>query len=304
MPRASRKKRLLTPNKSQLLFKESPINGPKHDCGPQLRSAIYPRTFISDEQQRGGAPCISWVSPQFSSHDIKEVSRGKGKNLSTTRNKSNTVTGLSSHHDRRRAVSKYAPLSFETNREVSQHLRTNLRTKTSTYVAEEVRCLRGRNYRPVTLCNLDKGTVETPKRTCLQKEVKRSTAASVVGSVTSKRTEVTLNPPVHKNGKRTFEAFGSQTPNTSSALAPPEVETPEMPHCFSASSPSGIHLLFPPNQAKTPPHTPNTSVLVNDTPEKDYGLRVTWRRRKGLMKLLLDSGKLLLKDAVVANEWL
>ncbi|XP_055047432.2 RAD9, HUS1, RAD1-interacting nuclear orphan protein 1 isoform X1 [Misgurnus anguillicaudatus] len=300
MPRASRKKRLLTPNKSQLFFKEAPINGPKHDCGPQLRSAIYPRTFISDKQQRGGAPCISWVSPQFSSHDIKAVSRGNGKNLSTTRNKSNTVSGLSSHHDRRRAVSKYAPLSFETNREVSQHLRTNRRTKTSTDVAEEVRCSRGRNYRPVTLCNLDKGTVETPKRTRLRKEVKRSTAASVVGS----RTEVTIHPPVHKNGKRTFEAFGSQTPNTSSALAPPEVETPEMPHCFSASLPSGIHLLFPPNQAKTPPHTPNTNVLVKDTPEKDYGLRVTWRRRKGLMKLLIDSGKLLLRDAEVANEWL
>ncbi len=65
MPRNSHKKRLLDPNKSQLLFVEAPINGPKHDYGPQLRSAIHPKSFISEKQQRSGAPCSSWVCACF-----------------------------------------------------------------------------------------------------------------------------------------------------------------------------------------------------------------------------------------------
>ncbi len=65
MPRNSHKKRLLDPNKSQLLFVEAPINGPKHEYGPQLRSAIHPKSFISEKQQRSGAPCSSWVCACF-----------------------------------------------------------------------------------------------------------------------------------------------------------------------------------------------------------------------------------------------
>ncbi|KAG1952813.1 RAD9, HUS1, RAD1-interacting nuclear protein [Pimephales promelas] len=72
---------------------------------------------------------------------------------------------------------------------------------------------------------------------------------------------------------------------------------------FILTSPTNVqHLLFSSNLAKTPPRTENTSILVKDTPEKDYGLRVTWRRRKELMKLLIDRGQLLLSDAEVANE--
>lgn len=65
MPRTSHKKRLLNPHKSQLLFVEAPINGPKHEYGPQLRSAIHPRSFISEKQQQSGAPYTSWVCACF-----------------------------------------------------------------------------------------------------------------------------------------------------------------------------------------------------------------------------------------------
>lgn len=309
MPRASSKKRLLNPNKSQLLFVEAPINGPKHEFGPQLRSAIHPRTFISEKQQRAGTQHSPWVSPQFSSHDVKAVCCGRGKNHSSTRCKSNTATGLSLHHNRRTAVCKYSPLSFETNTAVSQHRHKNLQAKTSIQVAKEVRCLRVRKDILVSADYLNKELVETSKRTpSLRKGMKRITATSVVTPVASRHTEV---PPNHENEKRTSEGFvhtpvskEGQTPNSTSVPAPPEVETPEMPHRSSASSASVSHLLFPPNQARTPPRTQNTSVLVEDTPEKDYGLRVTWRRRKGLMKVLMDRGKLLVTDTEVANEWI
>ncbi|XP_057180305.1 RAD9, HUS1, RAD1-interacting nuclear orphan protein 1 isoform X2 [Triplophysa rosa] len=311
MPRVSSKRRLLNPNKSQLLFEEAPINGPKHDCGPQLPSAIHPRTCISEKQQRANAQRSLWVnvSPQFSSHDIKAVSRGR----ESTRGKSNTVMGLSFHHNRPTAVCKYSPLSFETNTAVSQHPHKNTQTKTTIQQPlKEVRCSRAKKDRQISSSNLNKELVETPKRTpSLRKGVKRSTAQSVVRPGASRRTELPSTPPHHENEKRTPEGFvhtpvskEGQTPNTISVPAPLEVETPEMPHCSSASSASVSHLLFPPNQAKTPPRTENTSVLVEDTPEKDYGLRVTWRRRKGLMKVLMDRGKLLVTDTEVANEWI
>ncbi|KAA0720711.1 hypothetical protein E1301_Tti011536 [Triplophysa tibetana] len=302
MPRVSSKKRLLNPNKSQLLFEEAQINGPKHDCGPQLRSAIQPRTFISEKQQRANAQRLPWVSPQFSSLDIKAASRGR----ESTRCKS-------FHHNRRTAVCKYTQLSFETNTAVSQHRNKNLHTKpTIQPVLEEVRCSTAKKDRPISSRNLNKELVETPKRTAsLLKGVKRSTAQSVVRPVASRHTELSSIQRNHGNEKRTTEGLvhipvskEGQTPNTSSVPAPPEVETPEMPHCSSAASDSISHLRFPQNQAKTPPRTQNTSVLVEDTPEKDYGLRVTWRRRKGLMKVLMERGKLLVTDTQVANEWI
>lgn len=36
----------------------------------------------------------------------------------------------------------------------------------------------------------------------------------------------------------------------------------------------------------------SAAVLVADTPEHEYGVRVTWRRRPRLMKYLLERGKL------------
>lgn len=248
------------------------------------------------------------VSPQFSSHDIKAVSRGRAKNHSGTR--SNTATGLSLHHNKRTAVCKYSALSFDTNTAVSQH-----RHKTKATIQQSTKDFRysgAKKDRPGSSGNLNKELEETPKRSSsLRKGVKRSTATSVVRPVASRCTEVSSIPPNHENGKRTSNGFvhtpvskEGQTPNTTSVPAPPEIETPEMPHFSSVSSASVSHLLIPPNQAKTPPRTQNTGVLVEDTPEKDYGLRVTWRRRKGLMKILIDRGKLLVTDTKVANEWI
>lgn len=248
------------------------------------------------------------VSPQFSSRDIKEVSRGRGKNHSGTR--SNTATGLSLHHNKRTAVCKYSALPFDTN--TAQHRHKNLQTKTTIQQpTKDLRYSWAKKDRPGSSGNLNKELVETPRSSSLRKGVQRSTATSVVRPVASRRTEVSSIPHNHENEKRTSNGFVNtpvskegQTPNTTSVPAPPEIETPEMPHFSGVSSASVSHLLIPPNQAKTPPRTQNTGVLVEDTPEKDYGLRVTWRRRKGLMKILIDRGKLLVTDTKVANEWI
>ncbi|XP_056089407.1 RAD9, HUS1, RAD1-interacting nuclear orphan protein 1 isoform X2 [Rhinichthys klamathensis goyatoka] len=246
MPRTSHKKRLLNPHKSQLLFVEAPINGPKHEYGPQLRSAIHPRSFISEKQQQSGAPCTSWVSPQFNSLETTTVSRGK-----------------------------------RANKAGRENLRSSW-TKNDWLVSSD-------SHR--------KELQETSRRTQFPRKGVERKMAGRITSATSRRTCVSFR----KNGNGMNKA-SIHTPNTSTVPDPPNVETPEMPH-FSSTSPTNVqHLLFSSNQAKTPPRTENTSILVKDTPEKDYGLRVTWRRRKGLMKLLIDKGQLLLTDTEVTNE--
>uniref|UniRef100_A0A672S308 RAD9, HUS1, RAD1-interacting nuclear orphan protein 1-like n=1 Tax=Sinocyclocheilus grahami TaxID=75366 RepID=A0A672S308_SINGR len=270
MPRNSHKKRLLNPNKSQLLFVEAPISGPKHKYGPQLRSAIHPKSFISEKQQPSGAPCTSWVCA---------CGRGRRNNQMATRI-SNKAPVLGFPQTRRANGCKYIPLSFEAT-------------------TANISSSRTKNDRLVSSDGHSKQLRETPRRTRFpRKGVERRMATRVIS--TSRRSEVSKNVQFHKNGTTRDSVH---TPNTSSVPEPPNVEMPEMPHC-SSTSPSNVqHLLFPPNQAKTPPRTENSSVLVMDTPEKDYGLRVTWRRRKGLMKLLIDRGQLLPADAGVASDW-
>ncbi|XP_056311103.1 RAD9, HUS1, RAD1-interacting nuclear orphan protein 1 [Danio aesculapii] len=286
MPRTSHKKRLLNPLKSQLLFKEAPINGPKHEYGAQLRSAIRPRS-LSEKQQRGGAP---WVSPQFNSHATTAVSRGgRGKrNHQVATRITNQASALCLPQTRKASVCRFTPLSFEAT---TVQGRENLRrpqTKNDTVVSSD-------KHR--------KELQETPRRSKFARKRTEKRMLRCVKSTTSKCTEVSKSLTFCNNGKGLTNAL-IQTPNTSSVPDPPHVETPEMPHC-SSTSPSNVQqLLFPPSQAKTPPRAENTSILAEDTPEKDYGLRVTWRRRKGLMKLLVDKGQLLFKDTEVANEWI
>ncbi|XP_016120944.1 RAD9, HUS1, RAD1-interacting nuclear orphan protein 1-like [Sinocyclocheilus grahami] len=286
MPRNSHKKRLLNPHKSQLLFVGAPINGPKHEYGPQLQSAIHPKSFISEKQLQSGAPCTSWVSPQFNSLENTTVSqrcRGRRNNQMPTRI-SDKAPDFGANG------CKYIPLSFEATTAGSQHQRENFSSS------------RTKNDRLVSSDGHSKQLRETPRRTRFpRKGVERRMATRVIS--TSRRSEVSKNLQFHKNGNRTPKD-SVHTPNTSLLVPePPNVETPEMPHC-SSTSPSNLqHLLFPPNQAKTPLRTENTNVPVKDTPEKDYGLRVTWRRRKGLMKLLIDRGQLLPADAGVASDW-
>ncbi|XP_016299505.1 RAD9, HUS1, RAD1-interacting nuclear orphan protein 1-like [Sinocyclocheilus anshuiensis] len=277
MPRNSHKKRLLNPHKSQLLFVGAPINGPKHEYGPQLQSAIHPKSFISEKQQQSGAPCTSWVSPQFNSLENTTVSRRKAPDLGFPQT-------------RRANGCKYIPLSFEATTAGSQHQRENFSSS------------RTKNDRLVSSDGHSKQLRETPRRTHFpRKGVERRMATRVISI--SRRSEVSKKLQFHKNGNRTPKD-SVHTPNTSLLVPePPNVETPEMPHCSSMPPSNLQHLLFPPNQAKTPPRTENTNVPVKDTPEKDYGLRVTWRRRKGLMKLLTDRGLLLPADAGVASDW-
>ncbi|TRY90854.1 hypothetical protein DNTS_020878 [Danionella cerebrum] len=278
--------RLLNPLKSQLLFKEAPINGARHECGPQLHSAIVPRTYISDKQ-RSAKLASSWVSPQFTSITSSTVTRGgqrvrKKQRLPRISNKA-SVSCLSLVG--KAPFSRYTRLSFEPTGQELENVH-RLKTANKVLVSSEIH---------------RKEHEETSMRTCFsQKGSEEWTRCNTFTSCNQKKVS---NTPVSNINGEEVRVDLMNSPNTSSVPDPPTVETPEMPHC-SSTSPSSVHLLlFPPNLAKTPPRKEQQSLLVPDTPEKDYALRVTWRRRKNLMKQLIDRGRLLLKDTQVAYEW-
>lgn len=79
--------------------------------------------------------------------------------------------------------------------------------------------------------------------------------------------------------------------NVSEVEPPPDVDTPKsIQEGSSCLLPPALHVLL--GQPCTPPYDEPPEILVADTPERDYGVKVTWRRRKGLMLLLKERGLL------------
>ncbi|KAM6214436.1 RAD9, HUS1, RAD1-interacting nuclear orphan protein 1 [Rhynchocyon petersi] len=87
-------------------------------------------------------------------------------------------------------------------------------------------------------------------------------------------------------------------------LIPPDIQTPESspvkkdpipPVQRENSLPSGSHH---PSTPKSPDPGP---VLVKDTPEEKYGVKVTWRRRQHLLACLREKGKLNRSQFLVKN---
>lgn len=271
MPLTTGKRRLLNAHRSQLLFSEHPRCGATHNYGPQLRSAINPRSFIS-EQSRQGVPVPSWVSPQFTSLEDTTVGcNGQRKKKKNPQLRMNTLNRTSHSTQVRSTVCKYPTLLFATSNTITSG-RHGGRDKNSIGDSTETSPPQGQSegtIAPVSRDETLKPSVNTPGAQVTPKH-----DALIAGKPTS-----------------------SLTPHTSSILTPPHIQTPEMARREHAA-PSC--LLFSQNQLRTPSRTEN--VLVRDTPESDYGLRVTWRRRKKLMRLLAERGQLLHTDAMTSIQ--
>lgn len=80
--------------------------------------------------------------------------------------------------------------------------------------------------------------------------------------------------------------------------SPPDIQTPDVsPTRDTSLAPATAVLPTPVSKKETAQgaaETPqgNGEVLAEDTPEHEYGVRVTWRRRQGLMKYLKSRGRL------------
>lgn len=286
MPRATRKRRPLNPRKSQLLFVEQPRSGSRHGYGSQLRSAINPRSFVS-EPSRQGVPVPSWVSSQFTSLEDTAVRRRGQRKKKNQLPASSLTTTSHSTQVRRSTVCKYPSLLFDTSNSVPPRCRRVLGKESArSHVGDPPERRPPQSHSDGTVSPDD-----TPRPNSLNTRGNNASTSGAkhIGFAAGKPT----TPPSSVTAR-------TPTPETSSVLTPPHIQTPEMPRREHPAASSVLSLLFSPNQPRTPPRTEN--VLVRDTPESEYGLKVTWRRRKKLRRLLTERGQLLDTEAMISNH--
>ncbi|XP_069619109.1 RAD9, HUS1, RAD1-interacting nuclear orphan protein 1 [Ranitomeya imitator] len=117
--------------------------------------------------------------------------------------------------------------------------------------------------------------------------------------------EILETPPVGSTRRRTEHNVPTAVPtslpgpeghNCSRIPSPPDIRTPETsPNRNSLLSTCAAETPLIRRRAgapDTPPAAGPGQILAEDTPEHEYGLRLTWRRRQGLMTFLKSRGRL------------
>lgn len=234
------------------------------------------------------------MSPQFTSLEDTAVRRGgqkKKKNQlpASTLNRTSLSTQV-----QRSTVCKYPALLFDTSNSVPLRCRRGLgekRTGSQVGDSPEIRPSWGHIDGNVSPVSRD----DAPRPASLSARVRNNVSTSGA-IVTPKHTGFAGKKATTPSSVKAH----TSTHEPSSILTPPRLQTPEMPCCEHRASSSAFSLLFSP-QPRTPQRTAN--LLVRDTPESDYGLKVTWRRRKKLMRLLTERGQLLETEAMIGNQW-
>lgn len=223
--------------------------------------------------------------------------RGKRKCQSAT-----SVIDSCSKLSRKNSVCKFPSLSF--------HRKTRDQTQQpkliSTKKATESAVVSDKAIQTPGLCDFQ-GTVsnahflDTPRRQPASIR-KRNVERFPGGAASSSRgPDQPETPPVQlaKRCRISTESVSTPAPTEISADPPPDVDTPEAvpDRTRSPTLPiEGLQILLV--RPCTPHNLPPDS-LVPDTPERDYGLKVTWRRRRGLMLLLKEKGHLSNSDVVI-----
>lgn len=104
--------------------------------------------------------------------------------------------------------------------------------------------------------------------------------------------------PIEQRG----QALATPTSTRFSSFGPPpNVDTPgAIEEGSKCPSPSPLHMLLccSCSTCNQPP-----DILVADTPERDYGLKVTWRRRKDLMTMMKERGHLSDSDVLIHSSY-
>ncbi|XP_054609465.1 RAD9, HUS1, RAD1-interacting nuclear orphan protein 1 [Dunckerocampus dactyliophorus] len=232
--------------KPPLPFVERPVCGVRLQSGPEVRAAIHPKEYFTQEAQERSSSSThlySWVSPQFDT----SVAAKRGR----TRRKCHSVTSIldaCSQLSRKSSMCKFPPLAFQSGSKGQHCTQQAKRTHTNNAAVSG-------------------GLQEMPKRAVRRRKSMKDVSADA-------------------------------TCTSSSICAPPDVDTPKATREDDSSS--SEHWILA--QPCTPPRCQMPDVLVPDTPEQHYGLKVTWRRRTNLMSLLKDRGLLLDCDVLIGSQ--
>ncbi|XP_053872312.1 RAD9, HUS1, RAD1-interacting nuclear orphan protein 1-like [Malaclemys terrapin pileata] len=265
-----KKKCIRQARKAQLRFLETPREGPTHHYGSPLPLAENPRHVSTKPLDQNAS--ISWVSPQFES----TVSTGF-KRFQKHRHVAHSFQSRDDSRGflhvggvcRKRTVCKFPPLMFEAPQ--------------------------AHPYAGATGYSDSCDNPGNCAKTC-HIQPKRGTAAK---------------PSTSMGKPKSCRKGASQFPNQDAepdVFSPPDLRTPELPsvrsygcsgtlpqmNTLSPNPHSGLDLCADTTESLEP-----TSVLVKDTPEHEYGVKVTWRKRSHLMRYLREKGMLSPSDILV-----
>ncbi|XP_034019753.1 RAD9, HUS1, RAD1-interacting nuclear orphan protein 1 [Thalassophryne amazonica] len=275
-----------TTAKTSLLFAEPPLRGARIRTEPDVRAAINPKPFFTESQIHNSTALNSWVSPQFDTlvTVAPPVRRGRREH-----NSGSTVKG-SAQLPKKKTAHRFTPLLFERRSGGGSHPseQTHRRKPAEPAVESGSRPQGPRQSKSVVW----------PKRRALSVRDTRE------GSASSGRR---VDQPESSTDHVTERCSDASTPPppelwTNGVCPPsPEVETPKVSQeGESHSSSTCAH--FPLFHAAAPPCAVPPDVLVSDTPERDYGLKVTWRKRRDLMLLFKDRGHLSESDTLIHSS--
>ncbi|XP_059182054.1 RAD9, HUS1, RAD1-interacting nuclear orphan protein 1 [Centropristis striata] len=297
MPRKAR-----NTDKPALLFVERPVCGARLQNVPEVRAALNPKDFFSESQTQDSSALNSWVSPQFdcSVEAAAPVRRGRRKCQSVT----SILDSCSQLSRKKTSVCKFPQLSFQTRSRDQSHQPKSKRSKKSaaaTVVSDVGNQPRGSCQIKRTASSAQHS--DTPKRPPTSIRIRNVERFSDGAATSSRCVDQPETPPIQVTEKCRTPAGGVSTPATnvfspSSVSPPPDVDTPKViQEGNSCPSSSYLHLLQA--QPCTPPCNQPPDILVADTPERDYGLKVTWRRRKSEMLRLKERGHLSDSDVLI-----
>ncbi|XP_010014969.1 PREDICTED: RAD9, HUS1, RAD1-interacting nuclear orphan protein 1 [Nestor notabilis] len=262
------KKKCTKARKAELVFIERPLEGPVHCYETPPPSAKNPRRVPTKPVDQNTS--AAWVCPQFETTTLVALKacqrkhRGPHKPQNQDANYSSLHTGGAC---RRAIACKFPPLTFENTEGCAVHPSDHLN-------------------------RLRKNT----QHSCRQPEKETAAKANIQVNSLENCREIPLLPapqPVEP------EVFSS-----------PDVETAQVPsvnnwRCSSTLPQSSSHA-WPPEKELAFGIDPcergeleSAAVLVTDTPEHEYGVKVTWRRRPLIMKYLQETGKLSAADILV-----
>ncbi|XP_074858826.1 RAD9, HUS1, RAD1-interacting nuclear orphan protein 1 [Carettochelys insculpta] len=255
-----KKKCIHQARKAQLQFLETPRDGPTHHYGSALPLAENPRRVSTKPLDQNVS--ISWVSPQFESR----VSTGF-KKRQKSRDDSHGFLHLGGVC-RKQTVCKFPPLTFETPP--------------------------AHSYAGATGHSHSRDNPGNCAKTCCC-QPKRGTVA--------KPTTSRGKPKSCRQGDVEFLSQDAEP----DVFSPPDIQTPELSSVGSYGCNGGLteNTLLPNLHgghdfcADTTESPDPTSVLVKDTPEHEYGVRVTWRKRSHLMRYLREKRMLSPSDILV-----
>ncbi|KFQ81204.1 RAD9, HUS1, RAD1-interacting nuclear orphan protein 1, partial [Phoenicopterus ruber ruber] len=244
--------------KAELVFLERPREGPVHCYETPLPSAENPRRVPTKPVDQNTS--AAWVCPQFETTKsvvLKACQKKKHRGPRKPQNQDANHSLLHAGGACRRTIGcKFPPLTFENPEELAIH--------------------------------------PSDRPNCSRKNTQSSRSQAKKGTAAKANTQV--NSP---ENCREIPLSPAPQPVEPEVFSPPDVETPQVPSIrnwrCSSTLPQASSCACRPEEELAFCIDPcergeSAAVLVTDTPEHEYGVKVTWRQRPHLMKYLRERG--------------